>query len=392
MKIFVFTATRFPEGMAATKRIYCYAKGWKAAGIDTEVLICRNVGADDGRMSYEGRKGDLTYKYIVNQKYSNLSLKRKIDWFFLDFFCCIPYIWKHLKRNDIAYVYIYNNILQIILITIAKIKGAKLVRETCEHPSTLGGAGKIKALYRWIEYHLLFPKYDVFIPISRELDNFVKKYKSKKAQTLIVPILVEDNGTIDVSQKASLYDVPYIIHTGTMLEQKDSISIILKAFAKYKETNNDKLRLVFTGQHANDKCSYIPTIKKLGIEKWVDLRGLVSEEEVTILQHYAAMSIVYKSDNLQTRNCFPTKLGEVLMGGIPVITTNVGDADLYLKNRENAIIVKDGSIEELCDSIVYLMTNPAVAKSIGEKGTLIAKMYFNPISQGKRMVELFKKM
>lgn len=70
----------------------------------------------------------------------------------------------------------------------------------------------------------------------------------------------------------------------------------------------------------------------------------------------------------------------------------MGDANLYLKNRENAIIIKDGSIEELCDSIVYLMTNPTVAKSIGEKGTLIAKMHFNPISQGMRMAELFKKM
>lgn len=55
-----------------------------------------------------------------------------------------------------------------------------------------------------------------------------------------------------------------------MLEQKDSISKILHAFARLKRETNTTCKLVFTGPQATEKCSYLPLIKKLGIEKmWI---------------------------------------------------------------------------------------------------------------------------
>lgn len=106
-------------------------------------------------------------------------------------------------------------------------------------------------------------------------------------------------------------------------------------------------------------------INDLSISNYVDLMGLVSNEEIVALQEYASLSIVYKSDNLQTRNCFPTKLGEMLYAGVPVITTPVGDANLYLKDKVNAFIVKEGDIDELANAISLAFENPKLCREIG---------------------------
>lgn len=234
------------------------------------------------------------------------------------------------------------------------------------------------------------PHYDGFIAISRDLNNFVKKYKSNKAKSIIIPILVEDPfENKDLSKLKHKYNVPYILHTGTMFEQKDSISKILHAYARLKKEINTKCKLVFTGPQATDKCPYLPMIKQLGIEDDVDLLGLVSAEQVTTLQHFATMTIIYKSDNIQTRHCFPTKLGEMLICGTPVITTTIGDANLYLENQKSAFIFKPDDENTLINYMKYILDNPAEANLIGLKGKEVANKFFNPIYQGRRLSEFY---
>ena len=194
----------------------------------------------------------------------------------------------------------------------------------------------------------------------------------------------QENGNTANAGKSE-YDVPYIIHTGSMLEQKDSISKILRAFAQFKKETGSNCRLVFTGPHANSKCLYIPLMKALGIESCVDLLGMVSTEKVATLQRHAAMTIIYKSNNLQNRNCFPTKLGEMLVNGVPVITTTVGDANLYLENGKNAFIIEPDDEKSLVRYIKLLLDNPKLARKIGESGKNVALRNFNPLYQGKRL-------
>lgn len=392
MKVHVFTTAQFPEGMAATKRILCYAHGWKSVGIESEIVICRYIGSESTRFHKNGETQEVKYQYLVNNEKSKNYFVKQYRWFVGDFLRVIPYICKSVNKGDISYVYLYNNICQLLIILFSKIKGAKVIREVCEHPSALGRGSSVERLFRFIEYRFILPLYDGFVPISRELDKFVSKYKSKKAKSVIVPILVKQAKASDITETDRLYDVPYIIHTGTMLEQKDSISIILKAFAEFKKKDKFQTRMVFTGPHANNSCTYLTLIDDLGIQKWVDLRGLVSAREISVLQHFATLSIIYKSDNLQTRNCFPTKLGEVLMNGTPVITTSVGDANMYLKDNESAIIVEPGDIQILSNRIDMLIRNQQLREMLSKNGKHVAERSFSPSCQGQRMAHFFNEI
>ncbi len=396
MKIHFYTTNPFPVGMAATKRIQCYSQGLLYAGNSVCIHVCNRLFNTKRESGYPdcGEYKGIYYDYVSGQTKHTKKILRGLDWYFFDALRCFPHVMKNVQKGDIIFVYLYPMFTQIILLFATRLKGAKIVKETCEHPSALGDIHSIWHKFcRLIEYKFVMPYYDGFVTISRELDKFVYKYKSKTAKSIIVPILVdEDKNKRNWEKIVPPYDVPYIIHTGTMHEQKDSISKILYAFSRFRHETNTDCRLVFTGPHANEKCSFLPLIKQLGIEDSVDLLGLVSTERIVSLQHFAAMAIIYKSDNLQTRNCFPTKLGEMLINGIPVITTTVGDANLYLENGKNAFIIEPDDEDKLVEYIKYILDNPEESEIIGNAGRLVAQRYFNLQYQGKRLSDFYESL
>lgn len=398
MNIHFYINTSFPFGMAAAKRRLCYARGLMAAGHTVDVVVCQKCFEpdDDDGLPAKGSFCGISYEYVCG-KYKHAKgnkLMRGFDYLILDPVRSFFYALKHVHRGEAVFAYYYPIFLQILIILVTKIKGARIVKETCEHPSALGNVNSCwHKLCKWFEYHFVMPGYDGFIAISHELSKFVLRYKSRSAECIIVPILVEDPfENTNIGETKNEYDVPYIIHTGTMHEQKDSISKILSAFARFKRETNSPCRLVFTGPHANERCSYLPMIAKLGITESVDLLGMVNTERVATLQRHAAMTIIYKSDNLQTRNCFPTKLGEMLICGIPVITTNIGDANIYLENNKSAFIIEQDDENALVACIKYILDNPGEAGKIGLAGKAVAKKYFNPMFQGMRLSEFYSKL
>ena len=384
--------------MAAAKRRLCYAKGLMKEGHEIDVVICQKCiekENDDG-FPVKGMYKGISYIYVCGKykHHKGNRIMRGLDNMIFDYIRSFFYALKHIHYNEIVYVYFYPIFLQILILLAVKIRGAKIVKETCEHPSALGNINsKWHKFCNWFEYKFVMPQYDGFIAISRDLNKFVEKYKSSDAKSIIVPILVENPfENLDNSKLQNEYNVPYIIHTGTMHEQKDSISKILRAFSRLKKEINTDCKLVFTGPQANSDCKYIPLIKELNIENDVDLLGMVSNERILSLQYFAAMTVIYKSDNLQTRNCFPTKLGEMLICGVPVITTTVGDARLYLRNGESAFIFKPDDETMLVQYMRFILSNPIEASKIGVRGKNIATKYFNPQYQGKRLSDFYMRI
>ena len=398
MQIHFYQNSPFPYGMAAAKRLLCYIKGLKDAGDEIDVIICNKVferGTDDGlpaNGAYEG----TPYCYVSGKyKYPKWNkLMRGLDWYIIDPIRTFFYSLRHLHRGDTVYVYLYPLFMQLMILLASKIKGANTIKETCEHPSSFRMNHKFRRFIDWIEFHIIMPQYDGFIAISTNLEDFVNKYKKSSAKVIRIPILVDSEPyNMDFSQMQSPFDVPYIIHTGTMYEQKDSISKILYAFAKLKHEYTLPCKLVFTGKQSNPRnCKYNKQIEELELTNDVVLMGFISDEEILKLQHFAALSIIYKSKNLQTQNCFPTKLGEMLMAQVPVITTNIGDVPLYLESGVNAYLFDEGDEDQLVQYMHTILSKPQEANVIAKKGLDVALNSFNPVIQGKRLSEFIHRI
>ena len=381
--------------MAAAKRRLCYIKGLKAAGDEINVIICNKVferDSDNG-MSATGLYDGTPYCYVSGKfKYPKWNkLMRGLDWVVIDPIRTFFYSLRNLHRGDIVYVYLYPLFLQFLILLASKITGATTIKETCEHPSSLRMENKARKLLDWVEFHLIMPRYDGFIAISTILEDFVNKYKKSSTKVIRIPILVDpDSYDIDFSEMQSPFDVPYIIHTGTMHEQKDSISKILHAFSVLKHQYSSPCKLVFTGKQSDPRrCKYKKQIEQLGLTNDVVLMGYVSDEKIIKLQHFAALSIIYKSKNLQTQNCFPTKLGELLMSQVPVIMTTIGDVNLFLESGVSAYLFDENDEHQLVQYMHAILSNPQEASVIAKRGHDVALNSFNPIVQGKRLSHFF---
>ena len=77
-----------------------------------------------------------------------------------------------------------------------------------------------------------------------------------------------------------------------------------------------------------------------------------SVSPTTIPQYFmdAEMLVLARPDNIQAKYGFPTKLGEYLLSGRPVVLTDVGNITDFLKDGVSAFIAKPGDID--CVAIV----------------------------------------
>lgn len=388
MKIFIIFRNTFPFGMAPSQHIACEALGLKASGADLEVIIFSppfDRGTDNG-LPNKGSYRGIPYEYIHGKNRPSNILLQLLNRFWNTI---KTFFWglKHYKEGDVVYCYGGDNLTLLLFTWAVHIRKAKIVIELVEIP--FYDKSLLSRIRRLFCKTIILSHIDAFVCISHALLDFVKKYNRNNVPMLLLPILVEEyEGQLDLQTR---FDVPYIIHTGTMNEQKDGISYILKGFAEFKKSDNSNCRLVFTGPDANKEfCKYRKMISDLGIDDSVDLLGMIaSRNELLGLQKNAKMSIVYKVDNIQTRYCFATKIGELLIAGVPLITTDVGEQEYYLKNEESAIIVKARDEYALSRAIHFLLENPERARQVGAKGKNVAQTDFNPIVQGMKLKLFF---
>lgn len=385
MKIYFFGYFDVPPNMAPIRRSVCLVKGLIASGVDVELDVIHSVSKIKS-FPAKGEYDGFCYNFVNGVKRYSNGIQLRLDLKFRDLKNAVQYIKRNVEEGDIVYIYNGNSNDIICLTNAAHKRKAKVVLELVEIPYY---SNSISAqLKRWFQVKFAYPKLDGFSCISTELLNYAKEYASKTAKFIKTPILVEAN---DQHVGEPEFKFPYIIHTGTMQERKDGISAILKAFSLVKKTDTTGCKLVFAGPQSTSDSPYIPLMKELGIFNDVLLLGMIKDtKRLTTLQRYARMSIVYRFDNIQTRYGFSTKMGEVLMSGVPLVTTPIGGQRDYLIDRQNAFIVEPGNIEQLASTVAFVLGNPVQANSIGLNGKNIAETVFNPYVQGTNLYNFFK--
>ena len=94
--------------------------------------------------------------------------------------------------------------------------------------------------------------------------------------------------------------------------------------------------------------------------------------------------------NHQAEGGFPTKMGEYLSTGNPVLVTNVGDMELYIKDGVNGYISKADDVKMFRDKLEYIAIHYNEAKTVGEKGKELVFSSFNYKVQTAKVLETLK--
>lgn len=392
MKVYILTTEPFPIGLASTNRILHYGKGLILSDADCEVVVIyRTERHTIVNNCAKGEINGIKFRYLPKTtKRSNNFIRRRIDDLF-DTIKSLIFLLKEGKRGDVVLTYIgrkwvvYTGLIQLICHN----KGVFVVRELCELPYATANDNIWNRFRRWCYEKITMPRFDGFIPISEALALYAQRV-ARGVPYVKVPILV------DIDQYAYVapyqHPRPYIFHAGTMYERKDAIVSTMMAFAKASKKMNYGVDFILAGPKSPHEKEMQEIIETNELENNVHFIGKITHKEVLAYQKGAALSILNKNDNPQNRCGFSTKLGDILLAGVPVVTTTVGEANLFLKDGESAYICEPHKIDALAEKVEEAFANDDKRMKIGLAGKAIAQANFDCKVQGQRLLKFFESL
>jgi glycosyltransferase involved in cell wall biosynthesis len=145
-------------------------------------------------------------------------------------------------------------------------------------------------------------------------------------------------------------------------------------FCLLKPLENVKLVLIL---HGNEmiirKLSQYINKSKYSIK----LLSSLTESELFEQYDQATVLLAPLRPTIQDNARFPQKIAEYTAMSKPIITTNVGDIELYFDSNESAIFMGEFSIEELSQKMIFSVENKEKIRLIGMKGNIAGRKFFN---------------
>jgi len=297
------------------------------------------------------------------------------------------------KYNHIIFLKYTDPFLCLAIWLLAQFKGVKLAIERNEFPAVFINkqSNPIKLfLYKYCVLSWHYRLIDVLFLMTDELINFYSRYTKNNCIIQKFPM------TVDFSrfkvEKQSLKN-SYIFYAGSLSEQKDGVESLIHAFKKIINID-PQINLKIAGG-TNDGMQgkrLHDLIKEAALEDRVELLGIISRDEIPGYLCAATMVVLPRPDSMQARGGFPTKLGEYLAAGRPVIVTRVGEIPKYLSDNEVFFISPDNIIGELSEKIQYVLSNYNEALQVAERGKGVAFKKFSLETNQKVFRAAFEKL
>ena len=300
---------------------------------------------------------------------------------------------KSLSEKNILYNYDQPNLKNILFILYAKFIGYKIILDVIEdyryytdYPRFLT-AVKMKSSNFLCKHSHYFA--DSIIAISDHLYSHMIKISKGKTPVFHIPI------TVDLTKfPKKNYTIPenYKIFYGGSFGEKDGIEYLIKAFEevclKFKNVN-----LILTGKgfvEGMQKVSQL--IDHSIVNEKIIFKGFLSKDEYYKVLNDCDIFCMTRINSKFANAGFPFKLGEFLATGKAVIATDVSDVGKYIRNGENALLIKPSSTEDMAESFLYILENPSLINKLGSEGRKTAELYFDSEKVSNKLYEIFRSL
>ena len=259
--------------------------------------------------------------------------------------------------------------------------------EQTEHPlvSGLGSHLYHISLSKCIKYT---KKLDGLIVISEALKQFYINSGLSANKVHVINMIVDSSRFDNLVQSESR--VKTIVYCGAgFTNEKDGVVDLVKAFSKINRIESEvKLLLVGNPRNEEIKEEIKDIVERSGMTNNVIVTGKVPSTDIPLILKDASVLVLCRPDNMQAKYGFPTKLGEYLLSGNPVVATNVGDIHLFLEDGVDIMLATPGNLDEFANKIKQLIDNKELASLIGKNGQSKALQFFNSKIESEKLIGL----
>ncbi|KKQ60851.1 MAG: Glycosyl transferase, group 1 [Parcubacteria group bacterium GW2011_GWE2_38_18] len=199
------------------------------------------------------------------------------------------------------------------------------------------------------------------ITVSEFSKNEISKYFNIAAENIIVAPIGHNLWTDIEKNKTRNKSILFI----GRIEKKKSIDMLINAFYEFQK-NKPEWKLILAGKPGYGIDDTKKLIKKLGLEKKIDLLGYVSEETKKDL---LTTSSIYAHPSSNEGSCIP--LFESWDAGIPAV---VSDSEIFREIGGGAVLFfKSGDAISLTEQLTRLADDADLRKKLIEQGKNLIK-------------------
>jgi len=390
MNIIIIHEGPFPFGMAAINRMISYARGLVELSHNVHVLCIKPSESIDGPIINEQVEGSymgISFRYTSGNTRRKKYLATRTYDSFKGIFNALIFIKR--MHGDVGLNVIFmglTNLLYIFFVFLfCKINKIKIIQERSEFPFV--GIHSVKQKFNLFIYlHITCKLFDGLFVITKALKQYFQKYVRKNAKIMVLPMLVEPDrfsGTTVKNQPES----ENITYCGFLGGDKDGISILIDAFNKISQKHKDIKLYLIGDTKIPDFNHLVKRISEYNLSERVIFTGRVERNQLPAYLNRSRILVLARPESKQAEGGFPTKLGEYLATGKPVVVTTVGEISEYLIDGLNAFLAKPNDPEAFAEKLDFALSNPELAKKIGEKGKQLVYNEFNYKVQSQKLAD-----
>lgn len=329
----------FPFGTAAASRARSLCQLFDLAGYKVHV-ICSRTMESELNVGKVYKLPYCTYKVSTNKPATAIAS-----------FVGTPALMKDVKKYFTEerpdYVFAMNSLTFFRkLRRICKQRKIKLIVEQNEWRDK--SSFKFRELdYRYIHEEWLikqeYKKADGILAISRYFQNY---YRNVGMNVVRIPTVLDvQNTSYSVHSKNRKI---VLIYSGNPSTSKEYLAPVISVLADYPQFR-EAFEFHIYGPDYNKVLKNIGGNDNLlkSAEGCVFIHGKVKQELMQDIMMSADFQIFLRPHRRSSEAGFPTKLGESMAVGTPVITNLTGDIGLYLKNEVNGFVVDMTTEEDL---------------------------------------------
>ncbi len=357
----------FPFGTATTKRILLIGKCLAASGVPFHLCHIGPSSFEEnkaGSGDYEG----LTFEYLSPSVCRpDKTVKRAL--YYLWGCMLLPLRLFQHRRNILVYVYCLGDFINLWVLLLCRLMRLPVVQEACEW---WPGKADCKPFTKWMYQNIMFRWSNGAVPISQEIQDRIRRLSGPDYQLCRMPVLVDPTEN-DARLKERLTvdrSSPVLFWCGMVDGYKRDVIFLIDAMSELKSPDGLNALLRIAGpctENCRLELLYYARSKHISSER-LDIMGFVSDTQLCTYsaQADALLMPLWPDDSSLTR--FPTKLGQYLASGRPIVAAQVGEVKHFLSD-ETAMFYPPGDAKGLAHSLDRLLSDPALGERLASRAT-----------------------
>lgn len=378
----------YPQGMAATKRVQHFIDFLQIHGFTVVLLLLSRDARGLSHRESSGCYRGTSYRKIGSDLTPSASLVWRFPLYLWEGFICLLR-WKARNRKNICFCYGSPSIENIFFVLAAKLLKYRIVFDIVEDYSVIGKElprlSKIKVKSISLLERYLGHIADGIVVISTHLFKKYSAFMQDKESIKLIPV----SAKADDSQYKQCFHSPVrLVYSGSFAN-KDGVDDLIEAFESVQADTED-INLLLTGQGIDENVAHIR--KRIAGNPAIHFLGYLDDEQFYHFLREADILCMTRTSADFANAGFPFKLGEYLATGNPVIASKNSDVTLYLEHMKDAILTTPGDVREIEEAIRFLVARQDNAIQIGRSGREKCRRHFDPLNNGRLLMELFRSL